>query len=69
MLNLRLELVVDGRNKYNHDLGDSFACTVPFLVHELVLSNLSSAVSMTILADSEDETSLSRVSQTLSSCP
>ena len=28
--NLRLELVVDSRNKYNHDLGDCFACTILF---------------------------------------
>ena len=39
--------------KNNHDVGDCFACTIPFLVHELVLYNRSSAVSMTNLADSD----------------
>ena len=53
MLSLRRELVVDCNNEYNHDLGDFSACTVPFLVHKLVLSNRSFAVSMTILVDLE----------------
>ena len=53
MLSLRRELVVDCNIKYNHDLGGLFACTVPFLVHKLVLSNRSFAVSMTILVDLE----------------
>ena len=34
-------------------MGDCFACTVPLLVHELVLSSRSSAVSMTNLSDLE----------------
>ena len=34
-------------------MGDCFACTEPFLVHDLVLSSRSFAVTMTNLADSE----------------
>ena len=57
-LNLSFELLVDWNEKYNHDLGDCFPCTVPFLVHELALSNRSSEVVMTDFAQSEGRNKL-----------
>ena len=50
---LRFEHVVDWIHKYNRGLGSYFACSVPFLVHHLVLSTQSFAVSMTDFPDSE----------------
>ena len=63
--NLLFEHVVDWSNTYNHDMHGYFACTAPFLDHHRVLSNRSSAVLMTNLAELEvRKKSLSRTSQT-----
>ena len=63
--NLRLELVANKNGKYNHDLGDSSARAVPFLVHEVVLSSQSSAVWM--IGSAKKQACL-MLSQTYSSC-
>ena len=67
--NLRFHFVVNGNNKYNHDRGDSVACTIRVSFTGPVQSIVRCLGDESCgFRGEKKETTLSRASQTLSSC-